>query len=146
MNKYLSYEKSKRLSELGYLGRKGRYWCTKGKINEDHSVTYTKVLKTWSKRFWLVASPKHTNPVFAPDCHDLLTKLEELCVEYNCTLNVFIRAKKLCCTLYTPNTDCGVVFYEGEPLVEIFGAALIALLESNVEEKGADAPGGANAR
>lgn len=155
--KYLSYEKSKRLAELGYKPETHTgWWAPKSKIwlprpmyllgknytpdipmpTEDGPYEYVNSL------FYCVEETAYKSF----DCHDLLTKLQELCVKYSCTLNVFIKAKKLCCTLYIPNIDRGVVFYEDEPLVELFGAALIALLDSKVlEEKGADAPGGANA-
>lgn len=67
MNKYLSYEKSRKLAELGYKPETEKTWC----LNLDEIGVYPSLLvPSYVDHNFSILAP-------APDCHDLLMELQK---------------------------------------------------------------------
>lgn len=109
MNKYLSYEKSKRLSELGYQAPEGTYvWVelypaiTYEVLDGKKEIDYPKtehyyagddkhdfhLQQQWNDKRKFVTDYKSdicgelVGYYAAPDCHDLLMELQKYCEDY----------------------------------------------------------------
>lgn len=125
MNKYLSYEKSKRLAELGYaIENPSQYWRTIEQHRAGAAITHP-LVRELVPRLTGVYYDSYT----APDCHDLLLAMQEFKFRLTGLGDEFHIVTR-------PNgVDPGYLLSVDSNPVEALGAALIALLESNVEEK-----------
>lgn len=125
MSKWLSYERSKRLAELGYkpeINQVNQWYTFRGTfmqyLTEDWQLDNEPIER-------LPGKP----PILAPDCHDFLMELEG-------KIDIVCKGGKHCVRLFPNEQDHGVIFYDDPPLLEALGEALINFLEWEEENNG----------
>lgn len=140
MNKYLSYEKSKRLAELGYkpetleyfyLGYKN--WPVCAFANEESNDVRFFHRREFVKDWQIPDSKCHFFP--APDCHDLLMELQKHDrdngpADFN-SLKLYISHNMFHFNYLNVTRNIGTLpdIFEDPNPVEALGAALIKLQE-----------------
>jgi hypothetical protein len=75
MNKYLSYEKSRKLAELGYKPEEGWNWY-EIRFNRLDESEWTEIVCSCEGFVYQYGQP-YTVLCAAPDCHDLLMELQK---------------------------------------------------------------------